>query len=88
MRLKQNIFLNGLGMGLLVISSAALAEATAAPEFSSVDKDANGSVNVTEAKQVKGLVEIFGQLDADADGKLTPTEYSEGLKKHNAPSGS
>ncbi len=83
MNLKNNIFLNGLGMGLLVISSAALAEATAAPEFSSVDKDTNGSINVVEAKQVKGLVEIFGQLDANADGKLTLTEYTEGLKKLN-----
>lgn len=88
MCLKKNIFLNGLGMGLLVISSAALAEPTGAPEFSFVDKNADGSINVTEAKQVKGLVEIFGQLDANADGKLTPTEYSEGLKKHNSPSGS
>ncbi len=87
MRHKRNVFLNGLGIGLLVISSVVLAEASAPPEFSAIDKDADGSVNIAEAKQVKGLAEIFGQLDADADGKLTKSEYTDGLKKL-APAGS
>ncbi len=78
---KRNVFLNGLGIGLLVISSVALAEASAPLEFSAVDKDADGAVNIAEAKQVKGLAEIFGQLDANADGKLTQSEYTDGLKK-------
>ena len=85
---KKNVFLNGLGIGLLVISSAALADSNTVPEFSTIDKNADGTVDVTEAKQVKGLVEIFGQLDANADGKLTPTEYTEGLKKKQDPAGS
>ena len=84
---KKNVFLNGLGMGLVVISSVALAdtvtlaEASAPPEFSAIDKNADGSVNIAEAKEVKGLAEIFGKLDANADGKLTQNEYTEGLKK-------
>lgn len=81
---KKSIFLNGLGMGLLVISSAALAaqkEQNMAPAFSAIDKDADGSINVAEAKQVKGLIEIFGRFDTNSDGKLNLAEYTEGLKK-------
>ena len=84
---KKNVFLNGLGIALLVISSASLAETGVTAEFIAVDKNADGSIDIAEAKQVKDLTEVFGTLDVNADGKLTLTEYTEGLKKLN-PAGS
>ena len=86
MRHEKNVFLNGIGIGLLVVSIAVLA-ASAAPEFSAVDKNADGSIDIAEAKQVKGLMEIFGQVDANTDGKLSSAEYAEALKKLD-PAGS
>lgn len=94
---EKNLFLNGLGIGLLAISSIAFAESnpsstgnnpsnmesTSAPEFNKVDKDADGFITISEAKEVKGLPEIYGQVDANADGKLTQTEYSTAVKKQS-----
>ena len=61
---QKSIFLNGLG--LVVISSGTLAGQNMAPVFSTIDKNADGTISVTEARQVKGLVEIFSRFDTSA----------------------
>lgn len=119
---EKKLFLRGLGIGLLAISSAAFADSNSsnmgsnpgntgnnssntgsnssstgsttgsnssnmgsnsAPEFNKVDKDGDGFITISEAKEVKGLPEIYGQVDANADGKLTKTEFSAAVKKQS-----
>ncbi|MCB1857896.1 MAG: calmodulin [Gammaproteobacteria bacterium] len=58
-------------MVLAAVSSFALA---AAPAFSEVDTDANGSISAEEASVVDGL--DFDAADKDADGSLSVEEYA------------
>ncbi|MGV8833152.1 MAG: hypothetical protein ACOH2N_14335 [Devosia sp.] len=62
----------------LALSGAAFAEtAVAAPEFATVDTDANGTVSLVEAQAVMPelTAEAFTAVDLDANGELSVEEF-------------
>ena len=79
---RENIFLNWLLIGLLIISGAAFAQGMmgdikgSMPDYATLDVDADGLVTLAEARQVQGLMEMFGRIDMNADGKLDAAEYT------------
>lgn len=82
---KENVLLSVALAGLLIISGAAFAQglldiSDQMPDFTKADADADGFVSMEEARQVKGLVEVFGGADKNADGKLDAAEYEAALK--------
>lgn len=60
---------------LFAASGAALAAATTAMPFKSVDADRDGYISAEEAKAIEGLAARFEQADTNRDGKLDRTEY-------------
>ncbi|HZF25004.1 MAG TPA: hypothetical protein VEZ88_01995 [Steroidobacteraceae bacterium] len=55
-------------------------ETTAAatlPEFSTLDVNGDGMVSQEEAKGQASLAAIFGDVDADKNGKLDSREYAD-----------
>lgn len=62
---------------VLGLSTAAFAQA-AAPDFASVDADANGGVSLTELQTAAPGVtaEQFATLDADGSGELSAEEFA------------
>lgn len=83
---RENMLLNVVLAGLLVLSGAAFAQGmlgdagSATLDLAKVDTDADGFVTLNEAKQVKGLPETFGQADKNADGKLDASEFEAAVK--------
>ena len=51
--------------------------ATHVMPFKDIDKNSDGYVDRTEATASTGLVAMFGDLDANKDGKLTASEYAK-----------
>ncbi len=80
---KENVFLNWILVGLLIVSGAAFAQGVmgdgkdATPDFAKLDIDADGFVTAAEARQASGLSEMFGSVDSNSDGKLDAGEYAE-----------
>jgi hypothetical protein len=60
---------------------AGIAIAADAPEFMTIDKDRNGYVSRDEARSAPEILELFAQVDANKDGQLSNTEYSEAVKQ-------
>jgi len=50
---------------------------TPMPEFSTLDVNGDGVVSQDEAKGNASLAAIFGDVDANHDGKLDSREYAE-----------
>ncbi|TMN46217.1 EF-hand domain-containing protein, partial [Pseudoalteromonas piscicida] len=48
----------------------------AGDDFAKLDTDGNGSISVTEASVSASLSEQFADLDANADGELSKSEYA------------
>ncbi|HEY0860487.1 MAG TPA: EF-hand domain-containing protein [Pseudoxanthomonas sp.] len=44
--------------------------------FEELDANGDGAISKDEAAIDPPLAQAFGTLDADADGRLTPTEYA------------
>ena len=92
---RENIFLNWVLIGLLIISGAAFAQGImgdvkdAMPDYVKLDLDADGFLTLAEARLAPGLSEKFGQVDADGDSRLNAAEYAEylALLKKVAPAG-
>lgn len=92
---RENVFLNWVLVGLLIISGAAFAQGImgdakqATPDYVKLDLDADGFITLAEARQVPGLPEKFGEVDTDGDSKLNAAEYAEylALLKKAAPAG-
>lgn len=50
---------------------------TSAPRpFEDLDTNADGAISKDEAAVDPPLAQVFGTLDKDADGRLTPEEYA------------
>jgi hypothetical protein len=62
----------------LSFSSAAFAQAAAAPTLASADTDASGGVSFTEAQVLWPQLtqEQFASVDADASGELSAEEFA------------
>ncbi|CAM3816207.1 MULTISPECIES: EF-hand domain-containing protein [Pseudoalteromonas] len=58
--------------GLSMVSASAFAGG----DFEKLDTDGNGSISVTEASVSTSLTEQFADLDANADGELSKSEYA------------
>ncbi|MBQ0756061.1 MAG: hypothetical protein KBT66_07290 [Amphritea sp.] len=56
---------------------SATAFAVEMPDFQTVDINADGVINLEEAKSVNGLEAAFIGADIDKDGKLSEAEYEE-----------
>jgi len=57
-------------------SPAATVPSTSAPRpFDELDTNADGAISKDEAAVDPPLAQVFGTLDKDADGRLTPEEY-------------
>lgn len=56
--------------------SMASASAFAGGDFEKLDTDGNGSISVTEASVSTSLTEQFADLDTNADGELSKSEYA------------
>ena len=48
------------------------------PAFSDIDRDADGSISITEAEGT-WLAEIFAMVDVNEDGAVDEAEYTEAL---------
>ncbi len=59
-------------VGLSMVSASAFAGG----DFEKLDTDGNGSISVTEASVSTSLTEQFADLDANADGELSKSEYA------------
>lgn len=92
---RENVLLNWVLIGLLIISGAAFAQGImgdakqAMPDYAKLDLDADGFITFVEARQVPGLPEKFAEVDVDGDNKLNAAEYAafQGLPKGKAPTG-
>jgi hypothetical protein len=79
---RENVFLNWVLIGLLIISGAAFAQGImgeskqAVPDFTQLDIDADGFITVAEARQMPGLAEKFGRMDVNGDHQLNVAEYT------------
>ncbi len=62
------MFRTTLAAAALVISAGAALAQGGPPRFEAFDKDANGTLSLTEAEA--GAAETFKRLDANADGKI------------------
>lgn len=49
---------------------------TAPRTFEELDVNADGAIGKDEAAVDPALAQVFGTLDKDADGRLTPEEYA------------
>ncbi|ATD09441.1 MULTISPECIES: EF-hand domain-containing protein [Pseudoalteromonas] len=58
--------------GLSMVSASAFAGG----DFEKLDTDGNGSISVTEASVSTSLTEQFADLDTNADGELSKSEYA------------
>ena len=58
--------------GLSMVSASAFAGG----DFEKLDTDGNGSISVTEAIVSTSLTEQFADLDTNADGELSKSEYA------------
>jgi hypothetical protein len=63
---------------VLGMSTAAFAQAAAAPDFATVDADASGGVTLAELQVALPTVtaEQFAAADADANGELSAEEFA------------
>lgn len=64
-------------IALTAISAAAFATETPAPEFKTVDLNADGFISQEEAKTIEGLEATFIIADINKDGQLDEAEYIE-----------
>ncbi len=56
---------------------ASTAKPTTAPRpFEELDQNTDGAISKDEAAVDPPLAQVFGTLDKDADGRLTPEEYA------------
>ena len=53
------------------------ATAVQMPEFSTLDANGDGAISQEEANNQASLSAIFGDVDANKDGKLDSREYAE-----------
>ncbi len=56
-------------------------------KWSELDVDGNGNLSLTEVEAQPGLVKVFTQVDANADGELTQDEYKAWLASNDAGGG-
>jgi hypothetical protein len=62
-------------IALTTVSAAAFA--VEIPDFQTIDINADGVINLEEAKSVEGLEAAFIRADIDKDGQLSEAEYEE-----------
>lgn len=55
------------------------------PEFSALDKNADGSISRDEAREQSLVASRFGVMDGDGDGALSSDEYQKGREQSKAP---
>ncbi|MEJ6475158.1 calmodulin [Pseudoalteromonas piscicida] len=58
--------------GMTLVSASAMA----GEDFAKYDGDGNGTISMSEAKVNPSLVEQFTQLDSNADGELSESEFA------------
>jgi EF hand len=63
---------------LLVAGTALAADA---PEFAALDTNHDGYVSKEEASTSPAIMELFTNVDANKDGKLSSSEYAEAVKQ-------
>lgn len=79
---RENVFLNWVLIGLLIISGAAFAQGImgeskqTVPNFAQLDINADGFITVAEARQMPGLAEKFAHMDVNGDHQLNGAEYA------------
>lgn len=79
---RENVFLNWVLIGLLIISGAAFAQGImgeskqTVPNFAQLDINADGFITVAEARQMPGLAEKFAHMDVNGDHQLNVAEYA------------
>ncbi|MBR8844173.1 EF-hand domain-containing protein [Pseudoalteromonas sp. JC3] len=56
--------------------SMASVNAVAGDDFAKYDADGSGTISMSEAKVNPNLVEQFTQLDGNADGELSESEFA------------
>lgn len=54
--------------------------AESAPEFSSIDANADGSLTPEEAQSNAKLSSMFAEADTNGDGRINRDEYNEAMK--------
>jgi hypothetical protein len=54
--------------------------AESAPEFSSIDANADGSLTPEEAQTNAQLSSMFAEADTDGDGRINRDEYDTAMK--------
>ena len=78
---RENVLLNWVLIGLLIISGAAFAQGImgdakeATPDYAKLDINADGFLTLAETRQVSGLPEMFERVDINGDSKLDLAEY-------------
>jgi hypothetical protein len=55
------------------------------PEFTSLDKNADGSISRDEARAQSLVASRFGVMDGDGNGALSSDEYQKGRDQSKAP---
>ena len=78
---RENVFLNWVFIGLLIISGAAFAQgimsdAKSTPDYAKLDINADGFLTLAETRQVPSLPQMFGRVDINGDNKLDAAEYA------------
>lgn len=51
------------------------------PQFTTLDKNGNGSIDRTEAREFPDLDKIFSQFDEDKNGVLLEDEYRKAVRR-------
>ena len=64
--------------------AAPVAKASGQKNWSDLDGNGNGTLSVTEAKEMPSLSKIFVEADANADGELSQDEYKAWVASNNA----
>jgi hypothetical protein len=81
-RNERNAFFALLGFALaaalmpLPYMSVVTASPAAAPAFDAVDRNRDESIDLREAKAVRGLREGFDAMDRNGDGRLDRVEFA------------
>ena len=79
--------LNFVAIGTIAVSFSLSAEEVKTSTFSTMDKDGDGYISITEATGNEQLVRDWAKYDLDSDGKIELNEFSafEGSTKAFIP---
>jgi len=68
--------LNFVAIGTIAVSFSLSAEEVKTSTFSTMDKDGDGYISITEATGNEQLVRDWAKYDLDSDGKIELSEFS------------